>query len=402
MQCRYCKAENPVHDGYCSSCGRRLSSAGPRKRRTNNVRPNASPLVRTALASGAGLPSTDPVFRPLKIVKGNHLTGSASTATFTKTPRTGAAAVADRERDSVRTDTGAVDGQGRSEPYLGSSGASPVDPAAEQQRRHAFYNQFNAPQPRSRPRFVYVIGVFAIGAVVGLSSAWWWRQPSLAALGKNLPRAAHSAQLPLTAHEGSRGIKGIDPRELPYDGLPPKSRMQAGQTQRSGINPEELPYAGLPSAESDSQLKPTPGSTSQGPQKPPATATENNMPHIASTAVVARSDADKAPKKHHSARRRIAKDREIERIKQQAAEELKKKTENRRLVAQREETSAHRSARPREAAVLADKFTRTRAQLASCEHARNFFLREKCKWHLCGDSWGKNGCPSYQMQAGGY
>lgn len=33
--------------------------------------------------------------------------------------------------------------------------------------------------------------------------------------------------------------------------------------------------------------------------------------------------------------------------------------------------------------------------LRSCSRGANLFEREKCKWKVCGNSWGKYGCPSY-------
>jgi hypothetical protein len=89
---------------------------------------------------------------------------------------------------------------------------------------------------------------------------------------------------------------------------------------------------------------------------------------------------------------RAANDKEIERIKQQAADELKKKTENQRLNAEARTDEASQRPRP---AKPASKL----AMLARCERASNFIRREQCKWEVCNGMWGKNGCPSYEKQA---
>ncbi len=50
--------------------------------------------------------------------------------------------------------------------------------------------------------------------------------------------------------------------------------------------------------------------------------------------------------------------------------------------------------KPRRAKV-ANKTQRNLQALRSCSRGANIFEREKCKWKVCGDSWGKNGCPAY-------
>ncbi len=50
--------------------------------------------------------------------------------------------------------------------------------------------------------------------------------------------------------------------------------------------------------------------------------------------------------------------------------------------------------KPRRAKVVS-KTQRNLQALRSCSRGANLFEREKCKWKVCGDSWGKNGCPAY-------
>lgn len=36
------------------------------------------------------------------------------------------------------------------------------------------------------------------------------------------------------------------------------------------------------------------------------------------------------------------------------------------------------------------------AQYARCSQLQGFLRRERCKWEVCGDKWGKQGCPAYK------
>jgi hypothetical protein len=285
-----------------------------------------------------------------------------------------------------------------SEPYLGDNRSGFANSSEEElQRQYAFYDRFNVPPPRSRPSIVYVIVVFAIGAAVGMTGAWWGSQSSGEALESDLPHALRNSGTP--AHNSI--VKGIDSRELPYDGLPSIPDEQAAQVPSSGIDPEERPYAELASSSRVAQQN-KPSSDMQQALKKRQAAPDEHTARSAPAADGKNAVAAKASQKRRSTHRRAAKDREIERIKQQADEELKKKTDKGRSVKQQADSSAHRSARRHDAPAVIDKSTRTRAMLASCEHAGNFFLREKCKWRLCGGSWGEHGCPSYKTQASSY
>lgn len=97
----------------------------------------------------------------------------------------------------------------------------------------------------------------------------------------------------------------------------------------------------------------------------------------------------KSNKKPSSTAQKIARGREINRIQQQAADELKKKTRKRR------NTVEHAKTRTKLSFYASPKALRMRQSLARCEKLDSLFSREQCKWRLCGGQWGKNGCPSY-------
>jgi hypothetical protein len=290
----------------------------------------------------------------------------------------------------------------RGEPHFDDKPSAFADPSKmELQRQYAFYDRFNAPPPRSRPNIVYVIAVFVIGTVVGVAGTWLGGRSSGDALENELPHASRNARAPDIRGAAGSVAKGIDPRELPYDGLPPAPSEQAAQVPSSDIDPQERPYAQLSSSSGAAQQDKASSDTRQV-QKNRQAAADEDRARNASAADVKKTVTTKASQKRRSTHRHVVKDREIERIRQQAAEELKKKTDGGRSVKQREDSSAHRSTRRHDAPTVVDRSTRTRAMLASCEQAGNFFLREKCKWRLCGGSWGEHGCPSYKTQASSY
>lgn len=290
----------------------------------------------------------------------------------------------------------------RNEPDFDGKPGVFANPSKEElQRQYAFYDRFNAPPARSRPSIVYVIAVFAIGAVVGVAGAWLGSRSSGDVLENELPHVPRNARAPGIRGAPGSVARGIDPRELPYDGSPPAPSEHAAQAPPSGIDPQERPYAQLSSSSRVAQQDKAPSDIRRA-QKNRQAAADEDTARNASAAGVKKNVSAKAAQKRRSTHRHVAKDREIERIRQQAAEELKKKTGGGRSVKQHGDASAPRSARRHEAPAVVDRSARTRAMLASCERAGNFFLREKCKWRLCGGSWGEHGCPSYQTQASSY
>lgn len=107
--------------------------------------------------------------------------------------------------------------------------------------------------------------------------------------------------------------------------------------------------------------------------------------------------AARAAKREKSVRT-STKEAEINRIREQAGEELKKKSGNPKSAASFRGGSVSarkRSASAKTASHLADRS----AAVARCAKAGNIILREKCKWQLCSGRWGRDGCPSYQTRA---
>ena len=107
----------------------------------------------------------------------------------------------------------------------------------------------------------------------------------------------------------------------------------------------------------------------------------------------AASVASAAPKRKPA----VKTDREIDRIRRQVDEELKKKTEHGRGPGAAPGARKDDRNRERMAAASTTRAA-TRAQLARCDRNTNFIGREFCRWKVCNGSWGKNGCPAYEHQ----
>jgi len=251
----------------------------------------------------------------------------------------------------------------------------------------------NPPASRSGGLFL-MFSLFAIGTAAGLGIAWWLMQPIVAYRSpadidatKAIEKARDREQNPssLSSSSSSSDTRSdIDSAELPYDGKP-SSDIEGEPAAPSMDQPRALEESASPSMESADMLP--------SPPKPVP-----NAPSLSGTAVKPpQKPVAKAPQQRRVTRKTPS-DREIERIKQQAAEELKKKTEIQRM-----KEDARRNAEGTRQ--MADADSRKQSQnshvnvIARCEKVSNFIRREMCKWEVCGGKWGKNGCPSYDNPA---
>jgi hypothetical protein len=379
--------------------------------------------------------------RATEFSKVRHLTGSTSTVPPT---RSGTDPHKVPPRGSL---------PGRNEPHLGELPTAGGDPGVnEWVRRTAL--QEEPPLPRKRPllRAGVMSGIFIVGAAVGLGAAWWFMTPHVSA--PRLPADAVQARVIPALRQPSSpdrpaGARGIDRSELPYDGVPPRDAVAGGREEPEVVlkpsNPAELPYAGLSSGSgavapddngasvvmpraqtpsvqvSDAEASPVESRKAEAPkadapkaEAPKAEAPKAEAPKaeaptaVPTTASVRARSAPQAkvPEQkpalaHRRSEQRSAKDKEIERIRQQAAEELKKKTEAKRFT-EEARLKTRKKETPPNTNIDTSKAVDMRGLLARCESASNFIFREQCKWQLCNGKWGKNGCPSYQTQASSY
>ncbi|SNS32749.1 hypothetical protein SAMN06265795_102231 [Noviherbaspirillum humi] len=295
-------------------------------------------------------------------------------------------------------------------------------------------------QPRWPAKMGVALLVFLIGAGAGLFGAWW------GGLGFELEPIEGRA---MTESEAARAAMGADASGSSAAASSPAPRLPTPMSARNGMSPSELPYDGsrhreAAAARVDPAPAPAPasaGENSSGASAVPATiqssgdqpaeetpispATASEQPAAAAAAatqgarqpatqarnadikptpVERRSAAPSKPRVSES--ERLAKQREIERIRRQAAEELKRKNQLQRQNEQarlRQPAPAPAKAGDIQMAnVQPSEPARASARVAECEAAPNLFQREICKWQLCSGQWGKNGCPSYSKAPSAY
>lgn len=320
----------------------------------------------------------------------------------------------------------------------------------EYAERYARYEQPNVPR-RRLPRLAYMAMVFVVGAGVGLGSAWWVGHqsgpgpqsvPGISNSKPLLPPLAEARKLTTPGH--GTGVRGISRSELPYDGAPPpddaddplatvppiasaNSQPSSPAVNSSGDSADGADEVDLPLAPaSRPSISASKESATPGPQETlttqaarSAAPAERDAPlAIASKEETQPVKSDPKPSSAPPKRKvepKVAKNLEIERIRQQAEEELKKKTEAKRRVEEARVAKKSNDAGSNGASGSSNSNTATarsggegplpkvhgtQVMLARCEKASNIFVREQCKWKLCNGMWGRNGCPSYSKPAG--
>lgn len=280
------------------------------------------------------------------------------------------------------------------------------------------------PPGRSRIwRITMMLGVFVVGAGVGLAAAWWLHRPAQVAA---VPASPVRATQALPSAEGRRPvvIRGISPSELPYDGAPPPVSetlptkadtgppLSAGMTSGgSDIEPQDRTGSGKSAggaADQDVSVVAPTAKVAAGKRVPePAAAVtdvEDGRNAARENKQASASVADAAPKRRAASK--SATDREIERIRRQADEELKKKTEQGRASEGARNgahlTNGREASRKIAASSSASREASTRAMLVRCDRSSNFIRREICRWRVCNGSWGRYGCPSYKSHTPSY
>lgn len=401
MQCRYCGVKNPATVRVCVSCSKPLPAHGPVKKwpgkpHTSHVlavRPSIEPSALGSVSTHSGeIPRISHLMHSTSIPSAQASPAGLSQAPDgINRPRTGAAAGGARQQAKPQATQGADSQYQRVEPQLDSSARQPSrKPNYEELRAiAALYDTPQVPKRRSWMRAGIIAMIFIVGGAVGFGAA------SL------LPEKKSTGVLEqrrFVVHGGISPGKGTSPGELPYDGKGTAESSSGERPATAGISTGELPY-GDRNASDESAAQSGPGGT------PSETLTSEVSvpPPVKQELVPARSPAEKRPEqvatpvvkkaspaspRQHRSLRRANKDREIERIRQQATEELKKKIESRRRT---DESRNKTHAASKHALAMSTK-------LAQCEQAGNFLLRERCKWQLCDGKWGKDGCPSYLPQ----
>lgn len=193
--------------------------------------------------------------------------------------------------------------QGRVEPRLDDAPVPPaVDWAHDEPEWKSSDGEAGGLPAYPLSHIAWMTSVFVIGTTLGLAAAWWLKKPVPAIIVPPLERHGAAPKTVQTKHPIM--VRGIDPGELPYDGAPPPT--DAGQARDTNA---AIP---VPDKSTNGALSSRSGVT---PAKPAAKAAEPSQPDD--------GNATKATPRRAIPRRSV-KDKEIERIKQQAADELKK------------------------------------------------------------------------------
>ena len=295
-------------------------------------------------------------------------------------------------------------------------------PSDAYERLHGIGREFGDYRPPQRgrlSRLTLMAAVFILGAGVGLAAAWWlYSDPPFAAIPASQVRSIPSA--PAADVQRPPTARGISPGELPYDGAPPPTAAESAVDDRPAIAVQGREAAagvetsGDSAADADEVRTVESNAERDGDTAPPKTAAAATRNPVVKSAD--RGDEAKTAKPAAQGSAGVASavpkrksvprsDREIERIRQQAEDELKKKTEHGRAPGEsrpgakqgaRDDDRAGNRASARDAPIA--RVAATRSMLARCERSDNFIRREICRWKVCNGSWGKNGCPAYQQQ----
>lgn len=296
-------------------------------------------------------------------------------------------------------------GQGpRIEPKLNDPPAA--KPTYEELRALAALYDTPPPRRRTMARTGIIALIFVVGAAAGFG---------ITALLGGEQGASRSSFPGMHAYQGTTSAG-----ELPYDGRATAAAKWPSPEASRGISTEELPYGGKPSSgasmdkpeaiESPAlplQPSPPPGTelASETPGKaesPPLPSPSAEKPAKRRDALRSQAKAAPTPQHRHRPQRRNEKDREIQRIRQQAEDELKKKTDRRTDPPYSASRGAGQKESRTEAVTHGTRTAAVTAMLQQCELADNIFRREYCKWQICSGKWGKNGCPSYPPRSSAY
>lgn len=422
MQCPICGMSNPESVRVCVSCHTTLPAV-----RVNAFRQKGYVYARHE-GSGDRTYLHTTLSGAERFRRTRYLTGSSSANTTSggNPTRRGAAGEELSTQWRTRTDRAPADaspGQ-RIEPSIDGH-AFPPGPSNAYEQLHGLGPEFGEagyqPPARSRLwRITMMASVFVVGAGVGLAAAWWLHKAPPGTPASSVPASTVRSVPVAPAFDGKRSsaIRGISPSELPYDGAPPPAAGQSDQEPVASSAPV-LPETGVGASggnmtgernagageigrDAPVTIPPAPTGTIQKSQQVPQADDEAKATKTAKQGGA--SVATAAPKRKSVTRT----DREIERIRRQVDEELKKKTEHSRGSSGARPDSGQDarndqvSRQGASASGAVKRVSATRASLARCDRKNNFIRRELCRWQVCSGSWGKNGCPSYQQQAATY
>lgn len=327
------------------------------------------------------------------------------------------------------------DGHGRREPVLDPLTVSNSGPGL-------------TPPPSRRLRNSAIAVAMLTGIAIGIGSAWWFAEldemdRALASAGfsrgaTDIPRpttqgsaAATAEQLAGLAPPSERPARNQDTPGAPQDSAAETPDMPATPGAASTpATPAAAPKVVSPAPAAVTSLADqdgVPDSNSTG-----TASAEVSKPAVAS--VDARPARDKSRDKNKETGKEASKDRDRPRAQDNkrsasqvaSAKRSKKPAPVARATPDKSDEELDRlrsqayseSSRDREQRVLpkpaspatavavtpistagAEGRVSHKKELAQCEKLDGLFPRERCKWRICKDEWGSNGCPSFAQQA---
>lgn len=184
-------------------------------------------------------------------------------------------------------------------------------------------------------RMIFVVSCFAFAICAGLFGAWWMNDRALAGKRKSGQPPDVALVKPLQTPHAAQQSFGISAGELPYDGVPPNSPADIAIKPK----PRDLPGANAKSgidgnAENAASVA-HPVALPEQPQEEAAMTTTDDVPNNAAPAPQTSPREPVKPVQQQGASAKLARSKEIDRLKQQVENELKKKTERRRSLAQK-------------------------------------------------------------------
>lgn len=388
MQRQYCGLENSdsVRTGAC--CNQRIPAGDAPDKVTGKLKPSARQRRCTDAAYAQfGTHSAADTLRRTR-----YLTGSTSTISPLDPPS--------RER-SAATATPSPAQSARTEPRWDGASIPPFASVPYEQLEQVQIDNAVPYRLTSKPanpfsRVLWMLAIFAVGASVGVGAAWW-KNPDLLQQTGMVGEIQHQ-QSPLDAHAS----KAIPASELPYDGQAPQTVGVASPAVPAPEKSVEDASPAMAVADSPGTSKSIATGSSADEERAPPSIAAAAKPEQAQE-LEKSSDAvpvSREPKQvrlvpRHRPAPKIVRNREIERIRQQAEDELKKKSEVGRRVEEARINSPSKGRRASPPLSVASTSAVIRARFARCDQASNIFRREQCRWRLCGGMWGRNGCPSY-------
>lgn len=445
MRCQYCGTENSAQ--VCVRCerSRAAGNASPHTIDSHAAslpygNRNDSPSRKSARVFAASLPATVTI---ALLRRTRYLTGHSSSmptpdpsapgrgAPQAGSTHAGAAYPSKQDGTSPHPAQEQRQASGTFDASAYSSGPLPPNPAYEEfQReyaaRYAPYSEPVVSRRRKGFRAIHMALIFTLGAAAGLTGAWWADSSGQQSAAQSPVPGIASAKPDLPPYEqlirrdgvqgtsgnsGMQGVRGIRPGELPYDGKPPTgdddviasapaasvpslgiSSGAGGEEDDAAAAQSTQPSAAAPAPEKAKTAPVAPAASAAPATRAPGSVEANMQVKEADN----RASGTSAPAKR-TAVAKNAKDQEIDRIRRQADDELKKKgSAPRRADEERPATRvAQKNQGGGEPSNAPSSSSNHKVMLAQCEAAPNIFRREQCKWKLCNGMWGKNGCPSY-------